>query len=190
MVYNPRQDSSSLSTGSILVATPSLKDPNFEKSVILLSEHDEQDGSLGVVINKPLKKTLGECLEDFRSGPLSEVEVYVGGPVQQNQLLLAGWKWANDGDGFSLFFGISKEKAIDLLEQDSNMVIKGYLGYAGWGEGQLEGEILENAWYRSEVDYHFLRMDVPPVTLWRRFVQRFDSTFDGSLDYPEDPSLN
>lgn len=191
MVYNPKFDSQSLHSGILLIANPDLKDPNFEKSVILLSAHETSEGAMGVVINKPLKKTLGECVEEFRFSPLSDVDIYMGGPVQQNQLILAGWQWSDNSDDFQLFFGISQEKAVTLLESDAHTEIRGYLGFAGWASGQLEGEIEQNSWYKYPVDLKYLSGSKSPTSLWREMVRKFEPTFDGGLlDYPDDPSLN
>jgi putative transcriptional regulator len=191
MVYNPQSNFQSLHSGMLLIANPGLKDPNFEKSVILLSAHEDDEGAVGVVINKPLKKTLGECLEDFQSSPLSGISIYVGGPVQQNQLILAGWQWSAPSSDFQLFFGISQEKAIKLLECEPHVEIRGYLGFAGWASGQLEGEIAQNSWYKSPVDPKYLMHSKSPIALWRDMVRKFEPTFDGGLlDYPDDPSLN
>ena len=191
MVYNPHFDSLSLRSGIFLIANPGLKDPNFEKSVVLLSAHEESEGTMGVVINKPLKKKLGECIEEFQSSPLSEVDIYLGGPVQQNQLILAGWQCSESSDDFQLFFGISQEKAALLLESEPHVEIRGYLGFAGWASGQLEGEIEQNSWYKYPVDPKYLGSSKSPVALWREMVRKFEPTFDGGLlDYPDDPSLN
>lgn len=191
MVFNPKFDPDPLHSGLLLVATPALKDPNFEKSVILLSAHAKDEGALGVVINKPLQHTLGEYVEDFRHGPLADVAVYVGGPVQQNQLILAGWQWSDSYQDFRLYFGISQEKAVELLEQGGpNVEVRGYLGYAGWSEGQLEEEIRDHAWYQSPVDPVCILESPTPNAMWQKMVGRFQDGLDGILEIPDDPSLN
>lgn len=191
MVYNPNSDFENLHSGMLLVANPGLKDPNFEKSVVLLSAHESNEGALGVVINKPLQRKLGEFVDEFNGSVLSEVDIYLGGPVHQNQLILAGWQWSESMNDFRLYFGISQEKAIALLEEETHIEIRGYLGFAGWDIGQLEGEIEGNSWYKTSVDPASLIHAKSPIALWREMVRRFEPTFDGGiLDYPDDPSLN
>ena len=77
--------------GSLLVAHPSLRDPNFRRTVILMTTHGE-DGAMGVVLNRPLLKRLGQLGGDFALGELSDVPIFSGGPVQTEQLIIAAWK--------------------------------------------------------------------------------------------------
>jgi len=191
MVFNPNLQPEDLHSGALLIATPALKDPNFEKSVILLSAHAKDEGALGVVINKPLQRTLGDFVEEFRDTPLEGVDVYLGGPVQQNQLILAGWQWSDSYQDFRLYFGISREKATELLtEGGPNVEVRGYLGYAGWTEGQLENEIREHAWYQSAVDPVCILESMSPLAMWQQMVGRFNGGLEAMIEIPEDPSLN
>ncbi|MEQ9823777.1 MAG: YqgE/AlgH family protein [Puniceicoccaceae bacterium] len=191
MVFNPDFVSSSLHSGQLLVATPDLKDSNFEKSVILLSAHAKDAGALGVVINKPLQHTLGEFVEEFRHGPLADVAIYLGGPVQQNQLILAGWQWSDCYQDFRLYFGMSQDKAVQLMQEGGpNVEIRGYLGYAGWSEGQLEEEIRHHAWFQAPVDPVCMLESSSPAEMWQTMVGRFHQGLDGLLKIPDDPSLN
>lgn len=191
MVFNPNFKPDTLHSGVLLIATPALKDPNFEKSVILLSAHEKEEGALGVVINKPLQRTLGEYVDDFKHSPLANVKIFLGGPVQQNHLILAGWQWSESYQNFQLHFGISQEKAEELLKEGGpNVEIRGYLGYAGWSEGQLENEIQQQAWYQSPIDPVSILENPGPVALWQKMVGQFGSELDGIVDVPEDPSLN
>jgi len=191
MVFNPDLKPEDLHSGLLLIATPALKDPNFEKSVILLSAHGKDEGALGVVINRPLDRTLGEFVDEFRFTPLGEIPVYVGGPVQQNQLILAGWQWSESYKDFRLYFGISREKATELLtEGGPHVEVRGYLGYAGWTQGQLEDEIRQQAWYQSPVDPVCILESHSPLAMWQKMVGRFNHGLDGLIEIPEDPSLN
>src|SRR6266496_1470471 len=97
--------------GSLLLAHPSLRDPNFRRCVVLMSAHNAE-GAMGVVLNRPLGKRLGEVSGDFALGPLASVPLFAGGPVQTEQLVLAAWQIRDDG--FRLHFGVEPDKALQL----------------------------------------------------------------------------
>ena len=104
------QDKSESFSGQLLVAQPSLQDPNFKKSVVLLSMHSAEDGAMGVILNRPTGKTLGEQNKELQFSPIADTPVYNGGPVGTDQFLLAAWRWPGDGNSFELYFGISQDK--------------------------------------------------------------------------------
>src|SRR3954469_11144112 len=87
--------------GSLLLAHPSLRDPNFRRTVILMSVHNPE-GAMGVVLNRPTSRRLGEINDEFSVGPLASVPVFEGGPVETEQVILAAWQ-AHE-DGFKLYF--------------------------------------------------------------------------------------
>ena len=120
--------------GSLLLAHPAMKDPNFRRTVVLMSAHSA-DGAMGVVMNRPMGKRLGELNGEFALGALAGVPVFSGGPVQTKQLLLVAWQ--NREDGFQLHFGIEPDKAGQLVGEGGTQ-LRAYLGYSGWSKGQLE----------------------------------------------------
>src|ERR1017187_6538577 len=107
--------------GSLLLAHPVLRDPNFRRTAVLLSPRGPE-GAMGVVLNRPLGKRLGELKGDFALGPLSETPIFTGGPVQTDQLILAAWH--SSGDAFQLHFGIDPDKAIQMLSDGSTRIRK------------------------------------------------------------------
>jgi len=114
--------------GSLLLAHPALRDANFRHTVILMSAHGSE-GAMGVVLNRPVGRRLGELNGDFSLGPLASVPVYHGGPVQTEQLILAAWQ--AHADGFKLYFGIEPEKAEQLASEEGTH-LRAFLGYSGW----------------------------------------------------------
>ena len=94
--------------GSLLLAHPAMRDPNFRRAVVLMSAHNDQ-GAMGVVLNRPLDKDLGALNGAFALGPLAGVPVFQGGPVQTEQLILVAWQ--PQPDGIRFFFGIEPDKA-------------------------------------------------------------------------------
>src|SRR3982751_1318027 len=80
-------------TGSLLVAHPSLLDPNFRRTVLFVSAHDPDDGAVGIILNRPLEKQVGDLAPDEAPTALSHVLVYLGGPVAKDQLMFAVLEW-------------------------------------------------------------------------------------------------
>lgn len=153
---------------SFLVASPAFETPIFEESVVLLLE-DSKDGSLGVIINSPIEKTLGEIDEKFLSYPsLSRVQVFDGGPVSKNRISIAVWtEWQEEHNDFA--FGLTAEKAEKMLAQNPNARAAAFIGYAGWAENQLNAEITEGAWIVIPADLEFISQ-FEPFELWETLL--------------------
>src|SRR3954469_19731475 len=171
--------------GSLLLAHPAMKDPNFRRSVILMSAHNAE-GAMGVVLNRPLGKRLGQVSGDFALGPLSSVELYNGGPVQTEQLVLAAWQV--HPEGFRLHFGIEPDKALQLLAEEGTHV-RGFLGYSGWSAGQLENEMRHKTWIVADVPEDLLSQE-QDESLWRSVLGREGAEWRLLAGEPDDPEVN
>lgn len=171
--------------GSLLLAHPAMKDPNFRRSVVLMSAHNAE-GAMGVVLNRPLGKKLGELSGDFALGPLAGVPLFSGGPVQTEQLVLAAWQTRSDG--FRLHFGIEPDKALQLLAEDGTHV-RGFLGYSGWSAGQLENEMRLRTWVVADVPEDLLT-HAQDDSLWREVLGREGAEWRLLAGEPDDPELN
>src|ERR1041385_8332129 len=170
--------------GSLLLAHPAMKDPNFRRSVVLMSAHSA-DGAMGVVLNRPLGKRLGQLSGDFALGPLAGVQLFTGGPVQTEQLVLAAWQVRSDG--FRLHFGIEPDKALQLLAEEGTQV-RGFLGYSGWSAGQLENEMRHQTWIVADVPEDLLTQSQDD-SLWRTVLGREGAQWRlwaGEPDHPEE----
>ena len=171
--------------GSLLLAHPALKDPNFRRTVVLMSTHNAE-GAMGVVLNRPLGKRLGEINGEFALGPLDGVPIYSGGPVSPEQLLLVAWRTRDDG--FQLHFGVDPEKAGQMLGETGTQV-RAFLGYSGWGRGQLENELKRNTWVVAE-----LPADLPDhpqdASLWRDVLTDQGEQWRLQAGEPDDTSRN
>ena len=175
--------------GQLLVAHPQLRDPNFRESVVLISAHSPEDGALGVILNRPTGRVLGDIKEDFRDHGLARVPVFQGGPVSSNELLLAGWRWLEDDGMFQLFFGVSAEKLLDLRDEFPDLDARAFAGYAGWSSGQLEGELQQNSWVVAGLRREYLGNDADWP--WRTILTEENPDVWGFLrDMPDDPSRN
>jgi putative transcriptional regulator len=136
-----------------LIAMPSLEDPNFHHTTTYICEHDE-NGALGIVINRPLNMKLGEILQHMdikaSSEKISSLPVYLGGPVQNDRGFvlhepLGDWEATLQvSDSIGITSSSDILAAIAAGEGPEKALVT--LGYAGWGAGQLEQEIAANAW--------------------------------------------
>ncbi len=157
-----------------LIAMPSLADPNFARTVTYICEHDA-NGALGIVINRPLDLSLGQLLDHLEiDGPTEErvrsSAVFAGGPVQPEQgfvLHTAPSAWEAT---LSITDTLSLTTSRDVLVAMANARGPGRwlvaLGYAGWGPGQLEQEMAENAWLSGPADADVL-FDLPVERRWQ-----------------------
>ena len=158
-----------------LIAMPELQDPNFSRTVTLICQHDA-NGALGVVINRPLEQlTLRDILDQFDlSSPASDsptgTPVYLGGPVQQQLGLVLHEGIGEWGSTLKISDELGLTSSRDILESMSTAEGPNHalltLGYAGWGAGQLEDEIQENAWLSVEADCEII-FRTPPKERWQ-----------------------
>ena len=183
----PHTPEPSALAGALLLAHPSLKDDNFRRTVILLSAHDEK-GAMGVVLNRPLGKRLGQLNAEFALSPLSNVPIFQGGPVDTDRLLLCAWRFNPEGTGFQLMFGIDPQKAIEV-QTEGNMHLRAFLGYSGWSAGQLENELKQNTWVISPLMADVLDLD-QDETLWRAILGNINLEWRLLAGEPDDPSRN
>ena len=171
--------------GSLLIAHPILKDPNFKRTVVLMTS-DSDEGALGVVLNRPCGKTLGQLGGEFALSELTSVPVFTGGPVETNQLILAAWQVRTTG--FQFHVGLDPEKATALLTEE-NTHVRAYLGYSGWGKGQLKGELKASTWIVSPIPSDLFTYD-PDQTLWRTVLKGKGEEWRLFAEEPEDPQDN
>jgi putative transcriptional regulator len=182
------EDEVSELAGTLLVAHPVLLDPNFKRSVVLLAAHTPEGGALGVIVNRPLGKTLGEYDPGLGGSDLAGVPLYEGGPVGSDQMILVAWKWSYADGTFKLYFGIDAAKAREILAEDSAFELRGFIGHSGWSDGQLEAEMDEDIWILSPLTLDVEDPDGPAV--WRSILSRISPKMRLLADEPEDPSVN
>lgn len=180
------QKSQSLA-GQLLLAHPVMRDPNFRRTVVLLSAHNDE-GAMGVVLNRPLNRQMGELNAEFALGPLAGVPLYFGGPVESDQLIIVTWQWIPAEHAFQLNFGVEVEKAVEMIGRPG-VTIRAFLGYSGWSKGQLENEMKHDTWIATPVEGDWL-IKHDGVPLWRNLVSFIEPELKVLADAPEDPTLN
>lgn len=185
-----------LRPGRLLVATPRLVDPNFERSVVLVLDHDES-GTLGVVLNRPSPVPVGDILHDWQAMATAPGVLFHGGPVATDSALAVAALQVGPGAdtepvGFRSLFGdtgiVDLDTPTELLE-DAVSRLRIFAGYAGWGDGQLAAEIEEGSWYVVPAE----QADVfgpDPESLWARVLRRQPGELAWVSTRPADPTLN
>ena len=177
--------------GNLLIADPFLRDPNFIRSVVFICEH-KIEGSFGLVLNRKYDHQLGELLTGLE---ISDFPVYYGGPVQIDTLhflhqradLIPGGVVVTDG----IFWGGDFETVIKLIKANrlTNRDIRFFIGYSGWGEGQLNEEMKSKSWIPGEGT----RKIIFPANVddtWKDALKQLGGEYVQLINYPIDPQLN
>ena len=177
--------------GILLIADPFLKDPNFLRTVVFLCEHKDE-GSFGFVLNKQIEQTLDELITDLEGYNLP---VYYGGPVQMNtihflhqypDLIPESVKVRDDiywGGNFETVTALLKNKSIDLSK------IKFFVGYSGWGDSQLIGELEEKSWLTVKANSGLV-FNTGHDEIWKNSLKELGGEYEMMINYPIDPQLN
>ncbi|MDQ2882969.1 MAG: YqgE/AlgH family protein [Actinomycetota bacterium] len=186
---------SSLERGSALVAAPWLHDPNFHRTVVLIIDHGAS-GSLGVVLNRPSNVAVRDVLPSWGPHATLSQALYVGGPVQRRAALcVAALPAGVDAERTAGMIKVRGSLALIDLDADPELLapqlrgLRVFAGYAGWGEGQLAGEVSRGDW----VVVPALVDDVlaPPDTdLWSQILRRQGMPLALLATYPPDPTHN
>jgi putative transcriptional regulator len=179
--------------GKLLVAQPSLIDPNFSRTAIFLLAHSEQ-GALGLVLNRPSVTPLGVPLPEWEGLASGPAVVFVGGPVSEGTICLARVKPEIGVPGSSY---LPLEGALGTLDLEAGADVvapwvdrlRVFAGYAGWSPGQLEDEIAEGAWWALSAQEDDI-FDPRPTSLWKRALRRQGNRLALVSALPPDPSLN
>jgi putative transcriptional regulator len=179
--------------GRLLVATPALKDPNFERTVVLIVAH-EPGGSIGVVLNRATEVSVSDVLDGWGSLAEEPGVVFEGGPVQPEAAICIARSRTSSGriTGFNRVSGAVG--TLDLSQDPESlaekiMAVRVFAGYAGWGEGQLESEIESGSWFVFDAlpgDAFVGR----PDDLWPMVLRRQGGLMAAVAIFPPDPTMN
>lgn len=179
-----------ISSGKFLISSPHLTD-FFNHSVILMMEYDKE-GSLGFVINKPINKKIHEIIIDF---PVFDADVMLGGPVQTELLnfihragnVIEGGIEICDG----IYWGGSFESLKDSVQSckihPNDFMF--FLGYSGWGAGQIDDEIKNKTWIITNSDKNII-FDIPSGDKWPNALKNIGGKYVTLSSFPADPTVN
>ena len=172
--------------GKLLVSHPLQKEESFSETVILLHAHSEKEGAMGVILNRPCRRTLAQSQSDFSEGPLAGLPLHLGGPVSTNRMALGGWKFPARGPA-SIRYGISREEAAELAKEGLYQLFA-FVGYAGWSPGQLENELRLNAWLVCPFSREVAHLE--ERDFWKTLLAIHRPDWRLVCDSPSSPDLN
>lgn len=170
--------------GRLLVASPDLEDPNFRRTVVLMLAHDG-DGALGLVLNRPTEIALSDVLADWVDVSAPPACLYVGGPVQPEGVVGLGVDRTGDADRVVGEIGPVDLDAAPTLHAD----VRVFVGYSGWGPGQLDGELARGDWLVVDARPDDV-VTTAPDSLWREVLRRQRGRVAIFAHAPEDASTN
>ena len=180
------------SRGKLLISEPALRDFYFGRSVVLLVEHNETEGSIGLILNKPIHLKLKDVVKEF---PQNDFPLFLGGPVHPERLFylhtrgdkIPGSIEIMDG----LFWGGEIQKLMEMI--DLNLVttedVRFFIGYSGWELKQLDRELLEKSWIITQCSKE-LAMEQKPEKLWSNMLKELGNDYAIWANFPADPILN
>lgn len=180
-----------LSKGRLLLAEPFMLDPNFKRSVVLLTEYDETN-CFGFILNRPLDITVNDTLYDF---PEFNAPVFMGGPVETDCLFFLHSqgdliKDSNRiGDGLYLGGDFNQLKELIKSQQIFPNEVKFFLGYSGWDFHQLNSEVEQESWIITDADNISIK-ETYEHDLWNKTLKNMGNKYSILANFPEDPALN
>jgi len=177
--------------GRLLLSEPYLADPNFERTTVLLTEHNDT-GTVGFILNKPSDSRVGEIMEDLKG---LDSRIFIGGPVEQDTLHYIH-RIATLDDAIEiqpgLFWGGNFDQLISLVDTHQVLFtdIKFFLGYSGWSPGQLDEELKIESWIVSDLTTEQLVFETDPEQMWKQAMRDLGGRFTVYSNYPADPRMN
>jgi putative transcriptional regulator len=177
--------------GSLLVSEPFMLDPNFKRSVVLLTEVEEQ-GAIGFILNQRSNMLLSDLLPESNS----ELPVFIGGPVAGDTLHFIHSCYDKLNSGIEIKEGVywgGNFEALQILLSSGQIEpgeIKFFIGYSGWGEEQLETELKQNSWLVSQRFNSEVLFVEDEENLWREVVIGLGPKYAHIANFPENPQWN
>lgn len=178
--------------GALLISEPFMLDPNFERSVVMLCEHNDE-GTLGLVLNQRSNLLLSDVLDGVRS---DKFPLYIGGPVQANALFFLHKSFDKLTSGTQIsedvYWGGDFDRLLVLIEE--NLIepeeVKFFLGYSGWSPGQLDQEIEQNSWAVHNAFDAAIAFLTDGEDLWKHALISLGPKYAHVAQFPKSPNLN
>ena len=181
-----------LTPGQLLLSEPFMLDENFRRTVVLICEHTEENGTVGLILNKPINLRLNDVVEGF---PPFDGKVFLGGPVGTDTLQFLHRMGDEIEDSLQiaedLYWGGNFEQVKLLMElgEIETDKIRFFLGYSGWSPDQLLQELKVNSWILSPAKSdHIFRVNYE--NLWKEVMVEMGGIYNTMASYPENPTLN
>jgi putative transcriptional regulator len=176
--------------GQLLIAGPSLLDPNFWRTVVLVVEHTD-DGALGLVLNRPSETTVGEAVSQLEELVDPDDQLFIGGPVQPSAVIVLA-EFEDPGDAALIAFADIGVLAAGASLEDAGADVRSgraFVGHSGWGPGQLDAELERGDWI-LEAARRDDAFSVDPDALWAQVLTRKGGSYALIARMPPDPSVN
>jgi putative transcriptional regulator len=173
--------------GSLLIADPSLRDGTFDRSVIVLTAHQLEEGAAGLIINHPTGHVVGDFLKAEEFAPLRNLAVHAGGPVMREQMTFASFWWSRKL-GLRWAMRISAKQAAEQIYKPGR-IVRAFIGYSGWSPGQLENELKRHSWFPVNPRPDLLGQPHDRA-LWAALLRGMSPMHRILAEAPEDPFLN
>ena len=176
--------------GHLLIASPALVDPNFRRAVVLVTEHTDE-GAMGLVLNRPTEAAVVDAVPPLEDLVEPGGCVHVGGPVQPNAVVVLA-EFGDVEESAALVIGDVGFVRADVEPgalPESTRRARVFAGYAGWGEGQLEAELLDEDWILEPALADDAFTD-DPEDLWSDVLRRKGGVYELVARIPEDPRVN
>jgi putative transcriptional regulator len=176
--------------GQLLIAGPTLLDENFWRTVVLMVEHNEE-GALGLVLNRPSETTVGEAVPQLVELLEPEDQLHIGGPVQPSAVIVLA-QFEDPGDAALLAFDdVGVLGTGTVVAEPAAGVRRGraFVGHAGWGPGQLDGELDRGDWILEPATLSDA-FSPEPRELWGEVLTRKGGSYALVARMPPDPSVN
>jgi putative transcriptional regulator len=184
----PDESTESTLEGKLLLASPSLVESTFHRTVILLCSHSRTSGALGFILNRPLGRTVEEVLPDEEFERIWGVPVFTGGPVGMGHLTFAALGWNEETGRLDYETHLSAAGAIRQFEE--GFCLRAFVGYSGWSPGQLENEMRQNAWEVKAPKPEVVQGGDLNERLWTQLIRDISPFHRLEADVPDDLSLN
>lgn len=176
--------------GKLVIASPALLDPNFRRTVVLVTEHGD-DGAMGVVLNRPSRVAVADAVPELAPVLGKDERVFAGGPVQSGAIVVLA-EFSDPAAAAAIVVAdvgfVSAGTEVERLG-DAVRRARAYAGYAGWGPGQLEAELEESSWI-VEPPLPAELFAAEPEALWRAVLERKGGKYALVARMPANPSLN
>lgn len=191
-IFNFKASGTKVGKGKLLIAEPFMPDFYFKRAVLLLADHDNEDGTFGLIINKKTEYTIDQVTSEFKN---LKASVYLGGPVQTDNLFYLHSRGDLIPDSLEItpgvYWGGDYEKLVFLLNEGimTENDIRFYLGYAGWSPTQLEKELNDKSWIVTHISSSDIFND-DPKGLWKKSIQKMGHDFRHWLNFPTNPQWN
>lgn len=179
---------------NLLLSEPFMADPYFQRSAVLICANEEEEGTIGFVLNQPTELTMADLFDDLPQA--SEFPLFIGGPVAPDTLHFihrCADRISDSEDlGNGVYWGGNMEQLLPLIKDNAlnRSEIKFFLGYSGWGVGQMAEELHDNSWMVCESYNPEILFVIDGENLWREALIAMGPKYAMVANYPIDPRLN